>query len=109
MSPALLVRAPQKARQGLNYGPGRTAGPELCISYKYTYLLLQVEEYTHAAAQSELWRRGETIDEREMEDVSDGDGREKMVEWAPSSKIKTSRFSPIWLSDGTSRTFRGPS
>ena len=50
MSPALLVRAPQKARLGLNYGPGRAAGAELYISNKYTYLLLQAEEYTHATA-----------------------------------------------------------
>ena len=32
MSPALLVRAPQKARPGLNFGPGRATGPKLCIS-----------------------------------------------------------------------------
>ena len=32
ISPALVVRAPQKARPGLNFGPGRAAGPELCIS-----------------------------------------------------------------------------
>ena len=35
MSPALLVRVPQKARPGLNFDPGRSAGPELCISSRY--------------------------------------------------------------------------
>ena len=32
ISPELLVRAPQKTRSGLNFGPSRAAGPELCIS-----------------------------------------------------------------------------
>ena len=35
ISPALLVRASQKARPGLNFGPGRAAGPELCISNQH--------------------------------------------------------------------------
>ena len=32
ISPAPLVRVPQKAQPGLNFVPGRKAGPELCIS-----------------------------------------------------------------------------
>ena len=43
MNPAPLIRAPQKARPGLNFGPGRAAGPELCISSLHTEV--QVSKY----------------------------------------------------------------
>ena len=43
-SPALLVRAPQKGRPSLNFGPGRASGLELCFSSTYLLKLLIFKE-----------------------------------------------------------------